>query len=355
MPREKTKKKAVIKKLTGREQRFCKLYVEDHGAFHSDLAKRSGYSEHSASTIANELLRKEHIQAEIKRLRDEKENALAYDSRDFDRDNMIEGYRNAALYHTAGEKYLDPDTGLPDITKMKRDGIPIDEVHIKRQTKEDLKRGVIETFEEIKIKAIPYKEATDMLAKLQGLYHGQYEQRDGQVWLEVARKISFLKRDMQAGRQISIEDWIFFIAENAELIFASAARAKFFMPVLKLMGDFIEQEQMIKFHRLNSIDLKRYHEAIEAGVKSIAGAHPKDADAMEAETRRFFDSVEHMLPGVEIDITPRTRVIEKKAAKKKAKKRTGKKKPPVEDPGAQPVESAPVPQPLVLPPPDQTP
>jgi len=59
----------VVKKLTGKEQKFVYEYLKDFNA--TQAAIRAGYSKRSAAEIGYENLRKPHIKAEIDKLLDE--------------------------------------------------------------------------------------------------------------------------------------------------------------------------------------------------------------------------------------------------------------------------------------------
>jgi phage terminase small subunit len=59
-------KKVPAKKLTAKEQAFVELYAADPNG--SKAARNAGYSEKTAGNIANENLKKPHIQAAIKTL-----------------------------------------------------------------------------------------------------------------------------------------------------------------------------------------------------------------------------------------------------------------------------------------------
>lgn len=70
----KTNKPPSDKKLTDRQERFCREYIIDYNA--TQAAVRSGYSEKSAAATASENLKKANVLARVRELQAEQRERL---------------------------------------------------------------------------------------------------------------------------------------------------------------------------------------------------------------------------------------------------------------------------------------
>lgn len=79
-----------VKKLTARQERFCREYIIDYNA--TKAAVRAGYSEKTAKSIGSENLTKPDILARVRELQKEQTKRLCI-SADWVMQNLVEVYR----------------------------------------------------------------------------------------------------------------------------------------------------------------------------------------------------------------------------------------------------------------------
>lgn len=82
--------KSNVKKLTARQERFCREYIIDYNA--TKAAVRAGYSEKTAYSIGSENLKKPEILARVRELQKDQTERLCI-SADFVLQNLVEVYR----------------------------------------------------------------------------------------------------------------------------------------------------------------------------------------------------------------------------------------------------------------------